>query len=158
MKTDTMGVYGNYYLKRAVISLIGLGANQPEDAIYPLNIGDSEGKPLAGENGYVLHFGKDELPPVDAFWSITMYDASGFQVANPIDSYAISDRDQLKYNTDGSLDICIQHSSPMLARNPTGSRSCDRYVGHHHAPLRAKDCSPLRTLGPPGGPESRKHR
>lgn len=112
MNTDTMGVYGNYYLKRAIIAALGLGANQPEDAIYPLCIADSDGKPLVGENNYVLHFSKEQLPPVDAFWSITMYDAEGFQVANPINRFAIGDRDALKRNADGSIDIYIQHASP----------------------------------------------
>ena len=112
MNTDTMGVYGNYYLKRAIIALVGLGANQPDDAVYPLNIADRDGKPMDGANKYVLHFGKEELPPVGAFWSITMYDSEGFQSANPINRYAIGDRDELKYNADGSLDIYLQHDSP----------------------------------------------
>jgi hypothetical protein len=60
----------------------------------------------------VLHFNQDELPPVDAFWSVTMYDADGFQVANPLNRFAIGDRDALKYNADGSLDIYIQSTSP----------------------------------------------
>jgi hypothetical protein len=60
----------------------------------------------------VLHFEKDELPPVEAFWSITMYDAEGFQVANPLERFAIGDRDDLTYNADGSLDIYMQHESP----------------------------------------------
>ena len=83
MNTDTMGVYGNYYLKRAIVSQQGLGANVPEDAIYPLNLGDQNGRPLDGVNKYVLHFDKSTLPPVDAFWSVTLYDAEGYQVANP---------------------------------------------------------------------------
>jgi hypothetical protein len=112
MNTDTMGVYGNFYLKRAIVSMVGLGANQPEDAIYPMCIGDADGKPIRGENRYVLHFNKEELPPVEAFWSVTMYDESGYQVANQIDRFAIGDRDQLKYNADGSLDLYIQHASP----------------------------------------------
>ena len=112
MNVDTMGVYGNYYLKRAIVAMVGLGANQPEDAIYPLNMGDADGKPLKGENAYVLHFEKSELPPVDAFWSVTMYDAEGFQVANPINRFAIGDRDKLRFNADGSLDLYIQHASP----------------------------------------------
>jgi hypothetical protein len=112
LNTDTMGVYGNYYLKRAIVAKIGLGANQPEDAIYPLCISDAEGKPLQGENKYVLRFAKSQLPPVGAFWSITMYDAEGFQVANPLNRFAIGDRDQLKYNADGSLEIYIQHEDP----------------------------------------------
>jgi hypothetical protein len=72
MNTETMGVYGNFYLKRAIIALVGLGANQPDDAIYPLNIVDTEGKPVMAEHKYVLSFKKEELPPVDAFWSLTM--------------------------------------------------------------------------------------
>ena len=112
MNTTTMGVYGDYYLKRAIVANLGLGANQPEDAIYPLCIGDADGKPLVGESSYVLHFTKEQLPPVSAFWSVTMYDALGFQVANPIDRFAIGDRDALKYNADGSLDLYIQHASP----------------------------------------------
>jgi hypothetical protein len=112
MNTDTMGVYGDYYLKRAAVAMIGLGANQPEDAIYPLNITDADGKPLLGQHNYIEHFSKEELPPVNAFWSVTMYDEAGFQVANPINRFAIGDRDDLKYNSDGSLDLYIQHDDP----------------------------------------------
>jgi hypothetical protein len=112
MNTDTMGVYGDYYLKRAIIAMVGLGANQPEDAIYPLCIADSSGRPLTGGTKYVLHFNKEELPPVNAFWSVTMYDAEGFAVANSINRFAIGDRDPLKYSADGSLDIYIQSESP----------------------------------------------
>ena len=112
MNTDTMGAYGNYYLKRAIVAMIGLGANQPMDAIYPLLATDADGKVLEGGNNYLLHFNKEELPPVGAFWSVTMYDAEGFQVANPLNRFAIGDRDALKYNGDGSLDIYIQHASP----------------------------------------------
>ncbi|MBX9830176.1 MAG: DUF1254 domain-containing protein [Xanthobacteraceae bacterium] len=112
MNTDTMGVYGDFYLKRAIVALVGLGANQPEDAIYPLNVSDADGKPVMAENKYVLHFDKDQLPPVGAFWSLTMYDAEGFQVANPLNRFAIGDRDALKFNADGSLDLYIQNENP----------------------------------------------
>jgi hypothetical protein len=112
MSTDTMGVYGNYYLKRAVVALVGLGANQVDDAVYPLNLADADGKSVTAENKYVLHFRKDELPPVGAFWSLTMYDEEGFQVANPINRFAIGDRDKLKFNSDGSLDLFIQSENP----------------------------------------------
>lgn len=112
MNTDTMGVYGNFYLKRAIVAMVGLGANQPEDAIYPLNVADADGKPVMAENNYVLHFNQGDLPPVDAFWSLTMYDAEGFQVANPLNRFAIGDRDPLKFNADGSLDLYIQSQSP----------------------------------------------
>jgi hypothetical protein len=112
MNTDTMGVYGTYYLKRAIVALVGLGANLPEDAVYPLNIGDADGKPLTGTNRYVLHFAKDEIPPAGAFWSVTLYDKDGFPTANDLKRNAIGDRDSLKPNPDGSLDLYIQHASP----------------------------------------------
>lgn len=110
--TDTMGVYGNAYLKRAVVAMAGLGANPPEDAIYPLNVADAEGKPVSGDHSYVLHFEPQALPPVNAFWSLTMYDGEGYQVANPLNRFAIGDRDPLTVNPDGSLDLYIQHTSP----------------------------------------------
>jgi hypothetical protein len=116
MNTDTMGVYGNYYLKRAIVAMAGLGANQPEDAVYPLNVADSDGHPLGGDNNYVLHFEKDHLPPAEAFWSVTMYDKEGFQVANEINRFAIGDRDNLTFNSDGSLDLYIQNGNPGPAR------------------------------------------
>lgn len=109
---DNMGCYGTSYLQRAAIALAGLGANLPEDAIYPTAFLDSEGKPLDAANKYVLHFDKDKLPPANAFWSITMYDNEGFQVPNPINRFAIGDRDKLKLNDDGSLDLYIQTESP----------------------------------------------
>jgi hypothetical protein len=110
--TETIGVYGNAYLKRATVALGGLGANPPEDAVYPILLTDAHGDPISGERNYVLHFGADELPPVEAFWSITMYDAEGYQAANELDRFAIGDRDPLEYNPDGSLDIVIQHDNP----------------------------------------------
>lgn len=112
MNTDTMGVYGNYYFKRAIVAMVGLGANQPDDAIYPINFGDEDGRPLSGENRYVLHFNKEQLPPVEAFWSLTMYDANGNQVANALNRFALGDRDKLTFNSDGSLDLYIQHENP----------------------------------------------
>ena len=90
MNTDTMGVYGDYYLKRAIVAQEGLGANLPADAVYPLNLADDTGKPLDGSNKYTIHFAKGETPPADAFWSITLYDPQGFQVANSLDRFALS--------------------------------------------------------------------
>jgi hypothetical protein len=116
MNTDTMGVYGNYYLKRAMIAQAGLGANLPEDAIYPLNLGDNEGKPLDGANDYTIHFAKDQIPPAQAFWSITLYDNEGFQVANPLNRFAVSSWMPFAYNTDGSLDLYFQNESPSAAK------------------------------------------
>jgi hypothetical protein len=111
MNTDTMGVYGNYYLKRAMVAQLGLGANQPEDAIYPLNLADETGKPLDGSNKYTIHFDKGAAPPVDAFWSLTLYDSEGFQVANSLNRFALSSWMSFKYNPDGSLDLYIQNQS-----------------------------------------------
>ena len=112
MNIDTMGVYGNFYVKRAVVAMVGLGANSAEDAVYPILLADADGKPLTGDNNYILHFDRTELPPVHAFWSVTMYDAQGFQAANPLNRFAIGDRDPLHYNADGSLDLYIQQTSP----------------------------------------------
>jgi hypothetical protein len=127
LNTDTVGVYGNYYLKRAIVALVGLGANLPEDAVYPLNIGDADGNPLTGANQYVLHFAKNEIPPAKAFWSVTLYDKDGFPTANDLKRNAIGDRDALEVNADGSLDLYIQHASPGTAKEsnwlpaPTGA-------------------------------------
>ena len=112
MNTDTMGVYGNYYLKRAIVAQLGLGANLPEDAIYPLNLGDENGKPLSGANTYTIHFEKGSAPPVRAFWSITLYDADGFQVANVLNRFAVSSWMPFHYNADGSLDLYFQNENP----------------------------------------------
>jgi hypothetical protein len=112
MNTDTMGVYGNYYLKRSIVTQIGLGANLPEDAIYPFNLADDTGKPLDGASKYMIHFDKAMLPPVSAFWSVTLYDADGFQVANPLNRFAVSSWMPFKYNSDGSLDLYFQNESP----------------------------------------------
>ena len=112
MNTDTMGVYGNYYLKRAIVSQLGLCANLPEDAIYPLNLSDSEGQPLDGANKYTIHFDKGATPPVNAFWSITLYDPEGFQVANTLNRFAVSSWMPFSYNPDGSLDLYFQNERP----------------------------------------------
>ena len=112
MNVDTMGVYGNFYVKRAIVAMLGLGANAAEDAVYPMLLTDADGDPIDGDHAYVLHFEKSQLPPVRAFWSLTMYDAEGFQAANELDRFAIGDRDALEYNGDGSLDLYIQHDNP----------------------------------------------
>ncbi|MFA0011700.1 DUF1214 domain-containing protein, partial [Vibrio sp. 10N.261.46.E12] len=110
--TDNMGVYGNHYIQRATIALIGLGANHPEDAVYPIAISDADGDKMVAKQNYTLHFEADEIPPVGAFWSVTMYDAKGFAVDNEIDRYAIGDRNELAYNDDGSLTLYMQHKRP----------------------------------------------
>jgi hypothetical protein len=67
---------------------------------------------LAGEHGYTLHFSTAQLPPVHAFWSLTLYGEDGYFVANALHRFAIGDRDALKFNSDGSLDLFIQHEAP----------------------------------------------
>ncbi len=107
-----VGTYGTDYLRRAVIAFGGLGANVPEDAIYPTAFADSEGRPFDSGKKYVVEFARGELPPVRAFWSLTMYNDRQFFTANPIDRFAIGDRDALKFNEDGSLTLYIQRDSP----------------------------------------------
>jgi len=116
MNTDTMGVYGNYYLKRAIVAQVGLGANLPEDAIYPLNLADDAGRPLDGANAYVLRFEKGAAPPVNAFWSVTLYDDQGYQSPNSLNRFAVSSWMPFAYNPDGSLDLYVQNESPGADR------------------------------------------
>lgn len=106
------GIYGTNYLNRALVTAIGLGANRIQDAIYPTSLKDAEGKNYDGANKYVMHFAKGQLPPARGFWSVTMYDGDYFFVANPINRYSISARQNLKTNPDGSVDLYIQNESP----------------------------------------------
>jgi hypothetical protein len=116
MKVQKMGRYGTAYLYRARLARFGLGGLPPEEAVYPRTAVDSAGRRLNGTNRYVLQFGKDKLPPVHAFWSVTLYDAEGYLWKNPLKRYALGDRDKLRYNQDGSLDIYIQHDTPSKDR------------------------------------------
>ena len=107
------GNYGTRYADRAVTDRVGLGAPQSALAIYPFMITDSNLHPLSGANRYVAHFSARNLPfPVRAFWSITMYDSSGFLVPNPAHVYLVNNRTPLHYNRDGSLDVYIQPNPP----------------------------------------------
>lgn len=110
--TTKTGIYGTDYLQRAVVAYMGLGANRPQDAIYPVAKVDSDGKTFNGSNDYVIHFEKGQLPPVKGFWSITMYNDQYFFVPNKLSKYSVSPRDHLKANPDGSVDIYIQRVSP----------------------------------------------
>jgi hypothetical protein len=106
------GLYGTDYLQRALVTYFGLGANRPQDAVYPTAEVDGDGKTLDGATEYVLHFPKGQTPPAKGFWSLTMYNAEYFFVANPLNRYTVSSRSDFKYNADGSLDILIQKVSP----------------------------------------------
>ena len=107
-----MGNYGADYMTRAGIALVGLGAIQPPDVTYPTAFLDGEGKPLDAANRYLLHFDKGQTPPTKATWSVSMYDPQGFYVPNAINRYNLAAWMPLKYNSDGSLDLYIQATSP----------------------------------------------
>jgi len=110
--TTKTGLYGVNYIQRALITAIGLGANRPQDAVYPTSEGPSILSSYTGEKKYVMHFDKGQLPPANGFWSLTMYDKDYFFVQNPINRQSISARQNLKFNTDGSVDLYIQNESP----------------------------------------------
>lgn len=110
--TTKTGLYGTDYLTRALITAIGLGANRPQDAVYPTSLKDASDDAYERANKYVIHFDKGHVPPAEGFWSITMYDAGYFFVANPINRYSISPRQNLRSNPDGSIDLYIQKDTP----------------------------------------------
>jgi hypothetical protein len=110
-----IGTYGYNYLLRAAVAEGGLGANVPEEAIYAKTQTGMDGQPLSGANNYLMHFDKGNLPPVNAFWSLSMYNATTFLfVPNLINRYSVSEqKNKFVYNQDGSLDIYIQHEEPV---------------------------------------------
>ncbi|OZI20749.1 hypothetical protein CAL26_25050 [Bordetella genomosp. 9] len=111
-----IGTYGTNYLRRAAVAYAGLGAGLPEDILYPVTLIDSDGDMLTGDDDYVLHFDKGQLPPVNAFWSINLYGPNQTFVENQARRYAIRSTDKLHYNADGSLDIYIQRRAPSRDR------------------------------------------
>ena len=106
------GVYGTGYRNRALITWYGLGANRPQDAVYPTSEGPELLAKYSGANKYVMRFEKGQLPPAKGFWSITMYDDQYFFVPNPINRYTVSSRNKFKTNPDGSIDVYVQNESP----------------------------------------------
>ena len=110
--TTKTGNYGTDYIQRALITAIGLGANRPQDAVYPTSEGPTIPGSYDGAKKYVMHFPMGQLPPAKGFWSLTMYDKDYFFVPNPINRQSISARQDLKANADGSVDLYIQNESP----------------------------------------------
>jgi len=110
--TTKTGLYGTNYIQRALITAIGLGANLPQDAVYPTSLKPNPLESYSGEHNYVLRFEKGQLPPVRGFWSLTMYNEAMFFVANPINRYSMSVRTNPVYGADGSLTIYVQNESP----------------------------------------------
>lgn len=106
------GAYGVNYTQRATVAMLGLGANLPQDAIYPAVATDNQGHPLNGNQNYIVRFAKGQLPSVNGFWSLTAYDAGGYFIPNTLQRQAIGDRDKLTFNPDGSVNIYVQAESP----------------------------------------------
>ena len=111
------GVYGTNYTLNAGEALSNILPNQPQDTLYPFSNTNATGAPYSGAYDYVLHFPANATPPVNAFWSLTMYGTDNYLVPNSINRYAISPHlSNLTHNLDGSLDIYIQHASPGPAK------------------------------------------
>jgi DNA sulfur modification protein DndE len=107
------GPYGTNYTQRAGMALGYLFTVLPQDALYPISNTTATGIPYSGANNYVLHFANNGTPPVNAFWSVTLYDSQGYVIPNPINRYTIAPHlGNVTYNPDGSLDIYIQNASP----------------------------------------------
>jgi hypothetical protein len=109
-----VGHYGTDYMARAWLSAFGIPANPPKDAVYVVGLADADGQPLdAGHHNYVVRFkNRNDLPPTNGFWSLTMYDSGYFFVPNALNRYTLSPRNDLKVNADGSVDLYLQKDSP----------------------------------------------
>lgn len=116
--TPSTGRYGNDYLGRARTAYLGLGALATDEAVYAAAHFDADCQPLDGQRRYVLHFAAGDLPPVDAFWSVTLYDSDRFLHGNALKRHSIGDRTPgLRREADGSLTLEISHSQPADTRN-----------------------------------------
>ncbi|WP_299075800.1 DUF1214 domain-containing protein, partial [uncultured Paraglaciecola sp.] len=109
---DPLGEYGTNYTVRAGVTLGGLGALSAQEAAYPSADTDINGEKLHGSNKYQLRFKAGQMPPVNAFWSLTMYNTEGYLIESPINRYLVNSSDDLQLNDDGSLTIVIQHQQP----------------------------------------------
>ena len=108
------GNYGIDYMLRAATAYLGLGANLVDDAFYASASASSDGAKFSSANKYVIHFNKNEIPPVNGFWSITIYNEKILFAANPINRYCLGSLSDppLTKNPDGSIDLYIQRDSP----------------------------------------------
>lgn len=110
--TMQCGEAGNGILLRAACAETLPAVNLPQEAVYWTATVDGAGQTLTGAHDYLLHFPPGELPPNQAFWSLTMTSTKGEMVANPSNRYSVGDRSGLVQGADGSLDIYIQHTAP----------------------------------------------
>jgi hypothetical protein len=106
------GQPGNGILVRAACAKALPVVNVFEEAAYWTTTKDGAGRTLVGAHEYVMHFPAGQLPPADAFWSLTVTDVVGYMVRNSIDRSSFDDRSNLAQNADGSIDIYLQHDAP----------------------------------------------
>jgi hypothetical protein len=141
-----VGRYGRDYIGRAIVTRQLLGANTPQQALYPLADTDITGRALNGSQRYTIRFAKGKLPPARAFWSLTMYTAASFLYANQINRYAIGDRTRgLHFARDGSLTIYIQHGPP--ASSAARANWLPAPAGNFHLALRLYQPKPVALDG-----------
>ena len=154
LNTDTMGVYGNYYLKRAIVTQFGLGANLPEDAIYPLNLADETGKPLDGASAYVLHFDKGATPPANAFWSVTLYDSDGYPGREQPRSLRRQQLDAVQVRPGRLPRPLLPERQPWPRQGGELAAGTEGAVQPHDAPLCTAERRPDREVEPAAGDEA----
>ena len=132
---QAIGDFGTAYTYRAMVALVGLGANTVDVAIYPKTHTDAAGAALTGEKTYTIHF--ETLPPTleGGFWSVTAYNEENFLIDNPIDRYCVNDRSAYRLNEDGTLDITLSKEAPEDP--PTGCPFSDGVIPSVHAHLSA---------------------
>jgi len=140
---STVANWSTDYVLRALCNMLGQGWNLPADAVYPASERGPDAKDYDGNNKYVIHFEKGQMPPVNGFWSLTMYDSDRFFVPNSLNRYTLSQRDNLIANADGSVDIYLQADSPGM----------DKEANWLPAP-KAKFSVMLRLYWPKDGPVS----
>ena len=109
---SNLGNFGTDYHLRAGVAMVALAANLPVDAVYPTATKDASGQPLHGDHVYRIHFAKNQMPPVRAFWSVTAYGDDAFLIPNPKHRYSVRSGDPLRLNADGSLDLYIAAELP----------------------------------------------
>ena len=107
-----MGNWGIEFGRRAYWAMWGLGTNISQDAVYGVTQLDSELRALNGQNTYRIRFEPGELPPTNAFWSVTSYDVEGYLERNAVDRYSLGSNHRLSFNEDGTLDLFLTHSEP----------------------------------------------
>ena len=147
-----IGAFGTDYLLRAQIAVVGIGANTPEEAVYPAALADSDGNLLDGANDYEMVFPADDLPPAKYFWSLTMYDFDGYLVDNPIDRYSLGpSHPPLVTRPDGSIVVAISHDEPTDRRRQLAAGP-GRRIPPQHAALRTEQAGAERQLDSPPSP------